>query len=95
MQVVGDELVEPLGWMVGDIEEDGAVALLRTAANQLQCLLVALKQRRQERSDKGLRKNLGQRHLSKQRNKARAKRGILAGLNDERKLHGRSCHLNG
>jgi hypothetical protein len=33
MQVVGDELVEPLQRMVGDVEEDGAVALFGAAAD--------------------------------------------------------------
>ena len=36
IQIVGDELVESLQRMVGDVEEDGAVALLGAAADQLQ-----------------------------------------------------------
>jgi hypothetical protein len=48
VEVVGDELVESLERMVGDVEEDGAVALFGAAANQLQCFLVALEQRRQQ-----------------------------------------------
>ena len=46
-QVVRDELVETFQRMVGDIEEDRAVAFFGTAADQLQGLLVALEQWRQ------------------------------------------------
>ncbi len=57
--------------MVGDVEEDGAVALFGAAADQLEGLLVALQQRRQQLGDKGLAEHLGQRHLGEQRNEAR------------------------
>ena len=74
VQVVGDELVEAFERMIGDVEEDGAVALFGAAADQLQRLLVALEQRRQQAGDKGLREHLGQRHLGEQRNEARNER---------------------
>ena len=40
--------------MVGDVEEDGSVALFGAAADQLQRLLVPFEQRRQQLGDKGL-----------------------------------------
>ena len=65
------------------------------AANQLDAFLVALKQRRQQICDKGLRKHLGERHLSQQRNQPRNKFGILRGLDDQCQLHRRCGHLDG
>ncbi len=44
MQIIGDKLVESLKRMVGDVEEDGAVALFAAAADQFQRLFVALQQ---------------------------------------------------
>ncbi len=81
--------------MVGDVEEDGAVALLRPAADQLQRLLMTLEQRRQQAGHKGLAQHLSQRHLGKQRNQPRNELRVLRRLDDQRQLHGWRGHFDG
>ena len=95
VEVVRDELVEAFEGMVGDVEEDGTGALLTAGADELEGLLVALKQRRQQGGDEGLAEDFSKGHLGEQGDEAGDKFGILRGLDDEGELHGGGGHFDG
>ena len=80
--------------LVGNVEEDGAVALLGAVADQLASPAVTLQQRRQQLGHKGLAEHLGERHLGEQRDEPRNESRILRCLDDQRQLHGWSGHLD-
>ena len=53
-QVVGDELVEALQRVIGDVEVDGSVDAFRAIADERERFLMTLEQRRQKAGDEWL-----------------------------------------
>ena len=95
MKVIGNELVVALEGMVGDVEVDGALLRLGAIADEVDGLLVALEEGRQEGSDERLLEDLEQRHAGEGGDEFRDELGVLRRLDDEGELHRGLGHFDG